>query len=96
MFYFIYDHGNFLVIREFNDSYDVEIVDRIPFFDIIKINYWCKCANLKFPYEVNVQEHKVSKKIDIDTFEHLDSQMLLDLFDQNVKNGNITLFVGLM
>lgn len=82
MFYFIYDHGNFLVIREFNDSYDVEMVDRIPFYDFKKINYWCKCANIKFPYE-----------IDLDIIEHLDTQMLLDLFDRNVKNGNIKLFL---
>ena len=88
MFYFSYFLGVFYLIREFNDLYDYEIVDIIPFYDVRKIEHWCKCANIKFPYEFN---DCVSRLLSIINFEG-DDEYCLYSFDIYVTNGDIKLY----
>ena len=92
MFYFNYDNGAFFVIREFRDSYDVEIVDILPFYDVRKIHHWCKCADIAFPYELNDCVYDILSKIDleVDYLDHL--AHCLSSFNNHVKNGDIKLY----
>ena len=92
MFYFSYDLGVFLVIREFNDSYDVEIADIIPFFDVGKIYNWCKCADLKFPYELNDCVYRILSKTDAVCDGMDDIEFCLSSFHLHVTNGDIKLY----
>lgn len=88
MFYFSYFLGGFYLIREFNDSYDYEIVDIVPFYDVKKIVDWCKCVNIKFPYEFN---GFVSKLLSIMKYDG-DYEYCLYSFDIHVTNGDIKLY----
>lgn len=91
MFYFEYDLGEFYVIREFNDSYDVEIVDIVPFYDVGKIYRWCKCADLLFPYQLNDCVYKLLN-LDLE-YEGCDGiEYCLFSFHINVINGDIKLY----
>lgn len=92
MLYFTYYLGEFYVIREFNDYSDVEIVDIIPFYDVRKIYHWCKCADLKFPYEPNDCVYRILSKIgfDDDGFDGIEN--CLSSFHIHVKKGDIKLY----
>lgn len=92
MLYFSYDFGQFYVIREFNDAFDVEIVDIIPFYDVRKIYHWCKCADLLFPYELNDTVYAILSKLNVE-YEGWDGiEYCLSSFHIQVTNGNIKLY----
>lgn len=92
MFYFQYDQGYFYVIREFNDAYDVDIVDVIPFYYTKKITNWCKLADIKFPYEKNTLVYKLLAKIVME-YDDLDNILYcLSSFQKHVINGDIKLY----
>ena len=91
MFYFSYDQGEFFVIREFKDSYDVEIVDIVQFYDIRKIYHWCKCADIEFPYELNDCVYRILSKINPEDDFRV-SKENYSSFHKNVTNGNIKLY----
>lgn len=92
MFYFSYDLGEFYVIREFNNSFDAEIADIIPFYDVRKIYDWCKCADLEFPYELNDSAYEILSNID-SVYDGLDGiDYCLSSFHLQVTNGNIKLY----
>lgn len=92
MFYFTYDLGEFYVIREFNDSYDVEIVDILPFYDVRKIYHWCKFADLVFPYELNDCVYRILSKLDVE-YEGWDCiEYCISSFHIAVINGDIKLY----
>lgn len=92
MFSFTYDHGEFFVIREFNDSYDVEIADIVPFYDVRKIYHWCKCADIEFPYELNDWVYKLLFVIDTEYDDWDSKKYCLSSFHIHVKNGDIKLY----
>lgn len=92
MLYFSYDLGEFYVIKEFIDSFDVEIVDIIPFYDVRKIYHWCKCADLEFPYELNDCVYKILSKTDLE-YDGLDcDEYCLSSFHIHVANGDVKLY----
>ena len=92
MFYFIYDQGEFFVIREFNDAYDIEIVDIVPFYFVRKIYHWCRCANIEFPYELNDCVCNILKRADSE-YDGLDSlEYFLSIFHACVTNGDIKIY----
>lgn len=92
MCYFTYYLGEFYVIREFNDSYDIEIVDIVPFYDVRKIYQWCKCADIEFPYELNDCVYRILSKINPGT-DGLDGiEYSLSSFHVHVTNGDIKLY----
>ena len=92
MFYFVYYLGVFHVIREFNDSFDVEIVDIIPFYDVRKISHWCKCADLEFPYELNECVYGILKNLNSSCDEWDSLDYCLSSFHIHVTNGDIKLY----
>lgn len=92
MLYFSYKLGEFYVIREFNDSYDVEVADIIPFYDVRKIYNWCKCADLEFPYELNNCVFRILSYKDFVYDGFNDIEYCLSSFHLHVTNGDIKLY----
>lgn len=88
MFCFSYFQGEFYLIRSFNDSNDYEIVDVIPFYDVKKIKQWCKCVNIKFPYEFNDCVKKLLSKI----YLKWSYEYCMFYFCKHVANGDIKLY----
>lgn len=88
MFYFVYDHGEFFVIREFSNLEDYDAVDVLPFYDVRKIEDWCEYANLKFPYEFNDYVSNLLSKINLEG----DEEYCLSSFVKHVANGDIKLY----
>ena len=91
MFSFTYALGEFYLIREFNDAYDIEIVDIIPFYDVRKIYHWCKCADIKFPYTLNDCVFEILSKIDPGSDGEDSIQHSISKFNIHVINGDIKL-----
>lgn len=88
MFYFSYVFGEFYVIREFNDSYDFEIVDILPFYDFRRIYHWCKRADIEFPYEMNDSVLRIISNI----YPNDSYSNCFLLFDTLVANGDVKLY----
>lgn len=92
MFYFNYCLGEFYLNREFIDSYDVEIVDIIPFCDVKRIENWCKFADIKFPYEFNDCVYHLLSEIDLEYDVSDNIEYFLSSFHIHVTNGDIKLY----
>ena len=89
MYYFIYDRGDFFVIREFNDAYYPEIVDVIPFYDVRKIHKWCELINIKFPYEINELSINILSMYNSGTY---DKGLCHDVFTHYVHEKYINIY----
>ena len=89
MYYFSYDRGNFFLLREFNDAYDVEIVDVIPFYDVKKISNWCELENIKFPYEINELSINILNMYNSEIY---DKGLCFDIFKSYVGEKYINLY----
>ena len=92
MWYFTYDLGEFYVNREFNDAYDVEIVDIVPFYDIERIKNWCHYADIAFPYEQNDCVNRILSKIDMEYEGFVGYDYSVLSFHIHVTNGDIKLY----